>query len=65
MAKITKSHPNSKRKGVKKEPMPYIIIFQILIDITPDGYEVYTWHYRKDNLLEITTFLQYLLLHLS
>ena len=38
MAKITKSHPNSKRKGVKKEPMPYIIIFQILIDITPDGY---------------------------
>ena len=38
MAKITKSHPNSKRKGVKKEPMPYIIIFQTLNYITPDGY---------------------------
>jgi len=24
MAKITKSNPNSKRKGVKKETMPYV-----------------------------------------
>lgn len=28
MVKITKSNPNSKRKGVKKEPMPYLVIFQ-------------------------------------
>jgi len=39
MVKITKSNPNSKRKGVKKESMPYLTIFQRLKLITPDGYE--------------------------
>ena len=30
MVKFTKSNPNSKRKGVKKETMSYITVFQLI-----------------------------------
>jgi len=39
MVKFTKSNPNSKRKGVKKETMSYIAVFQCNIYTKPDGYE--------------------------
>jgi len=38
MVKFTKSNPNSKRKGVKKETMSYIAVFQWNIYTKPDGY---------------------------
>jgi len=41
MVKFTKSNPNSKRKGVKKETMSYIAVFQCNIYTKPDGYAVF------------------------
>jgi len=38
MVKFTKSNPNSKRKGVKKETMSYVAVIQSNIYTKPDGY---------------------------
>ena len=59
MVKVKKSNPNSKRKGVKNESMPYNIELQSLKHHKPYGYAVkpgvettnYDWNPRKGSTI--------------